>query len=99
MAEREKPKVQFGISTDADFDQNEWKFTMIGEYAVWAGEFAILEADKYRKLAEQNKELLEALKEIEEVFDKMKTIGRHLTFSECGKMLPKIRKAIANAEK
>lgn len=64
--ERPKPEVQFGISSEADFEQNAWTFLFPNDYAVWAGEFAILEADKYRQLAEQNKELLEAMKEIAE---------------------------------
>lgn len=45
MGTKEKMPIQFGISWDADFEDNRWSFLMPNEYAVCAGEFAIMDKE------------------------------------------------------
>lgn len=42
--------TQFGISFDANFDENTWSFEMPNDFHVTAGKFAILPKQKYQDL-------------------------------------------------
>ena len=56
--EMQDPKVQFGTSHNADFDDLTWTFTMDGGYGVQAGRHAILTENEYQRLLEAAKENL-----------------------------------------
>lgn len=48
-------KTQFGVSMDADFNENTWTFEMPVPFSVCAGEFAIVPKAEYDALIETAK--------------------------------------------
>lgn len=59
------PWVQYGEAESADFEMGTWTFSMLGDWRVAAGDFAILPTTHYAALAASHTRLLEALKRID----------------------------------
>lgn len=50
-------------SDSADFEQNTWTFSPVGDFSVGAGRYAIMMESAYLELKQQRDELLAALKD------------------------------------